>query len=112
MSDRIIRTDKYTPHAKEPGVFLKHFFSSADNDRLNNFELRIDPGCGISPHVHEAATEFFYVISGTGEVLLNGEWQVLQPGDALKATTGNEHGFRNRTDEPMLLYALFSPPVR
>ena len=113
MSSRIVRDSEVGPHPKHPGVFLRHYFCSEDNDRLNNLELRIDPGFGIPPHIHDQSTEFFYIISGTGEFLIDGAWHVVGPGQACKAPTGEEHGFRVAADsEPLLMLATFSPPVR
>jgi quercetin dioxygenase-like cupin family protein len=113
MSEKIIRDSEVGPHPKHPGVFLRHYFCGEDNGRLNNLELRIDPGFGIPPHIHDQATEFFYIISGTGEFLIDGEWHEVGPGQACKAPTDEEHGFRVAAEgEPLLMLATFSPPVR
>lgn len=112
MSDCIIKGGEFINHPKEQGVYLKHFFCSADNDRLNNFEVKIDPGCQISPHTHESTSEFFYVVSGVGSYWDNGQWVPVQPGWALKAAAGQEHGLKNDGQEPFLLFSTFSPPAR
>ena len=52
---------------------MKHFFSSQENDRLNNLEVRIIPNYIIAPHVRENSSEFFYVVDGEGEFLDNEE---------------------------------------
>jgi mannose-6-phosphate isomerase-like protein (cupin superfamily) len=108
----ILSIEEYINHPKEEGVFLKHFYSNADNDRLNNLEVKIDPGFQISPHIHENSTEFYYVISGSGQFLNNGEWLSINKGDALKAPMGMEHGIKNTSQEVLRLFSTFSPAIR
>ncbi len=112
MDTCMIRAEEFAKHPKDEGVYVKHFFSSADNDRLNNLEVKIQPGCQISPHIHDNSTEFYYVVSGTGEFLVNNQYIQVQKGDALKAPLGQEHGFKNNSGEELVLFSTFSPPIK
>ena len=112
MSDKILGTGEFVNHPKEKGVYLKHFFSSADNDRLNNLEVKIEPGCQISQHVHDNSSEFYYVVDGSGEFFIDGQWKSVKKGDAMKAPTGEEHGLKNTGNELLVLLSTFSPPIR
>jgi len=107
------KTDvELTEHPKYEGVFMKHFFCNEDNDRLNNFELIINTGSQITPHIHENSTEFFYVVSGQGEFLDDTEWIAFKKGDAFKAPTGITHSIKNTGSESLVLLATFSPAIR
>lgn len=110
--EKIISSGEFVNHPKFQGVYLKHFFSSADNDRLNNMEVKIDPGCQISPHQHDDSTEFFYVLEGEGEFLIDGKWSPVKKGYALVAPLGEQHGFKNSKDVPLMLFSTFSPSIR
>jgi quercetin dioxygenase-like cupin family protein len=112
MSEKILSTEEYVNHPKEIGVKMKHFFSNADNDRLNNLEVRIDPGCQISQHIHDNSSEFYYVVDGSGDFFINGQWSQVKKGDAMKAPMGEEHGLKNTGHEPFILFSTFSPPTR
>jgi len=112
MSENIISKAEFVKHPKEDGVFMKHFFSSADNDRLNNLEVKIEKGSQISPHVHENSSEFYYVLSGIGEFLIDGKWISIKQGDALKAPMGMEHGLKNTGDDLLCVFSTFSPATR
>jgi mannose-6-phosphate isomerase-like protein (cupin superfamily) len=103
---------KSVEHPSNKGVYLKHFFSSNENDRLNNAEVTITKGSMIAPHIHEASSEFFYVVSGRGYAYFNGEWIKAYKGDCLMAKTGEEHGFRNDEDENLVLFCTFSPYIK
>lgn len=112
MTDKIRSIVDVTNHPKERGVYMKHFFSSADNVRLNNLEVIIDPECQISGHIHENASEYYYVVDGCGEFLIDGQWTPVKKGDAMMAPLGEEHGLKNTGAERFVLLSTFSPPIR
>ncbi len=114
MTKYIIKPNEIEPveNPANKGVYLTHFFGSADNDRLNNAEVSIDPGCKIAPHIHDSAIEFIYIVRGTGEVHMNGECEAAVPGLMMMAPSGTEHAVVNTGDEPLVLLATFTPPVR
>ncbi|MDR3258968.1 MAG: cupin domain-containing protein [Fusobacteriaceae bacterium] len=112
MKGNIIEAAKYVNHPSFNGVFTKHFFSSEDNDRLNNVEVVIMPNFEITPHIHETAIEFFYVVEGEGEFLDNTEWRKIEKGVAFKAPIGMTHGIKNTGKKPLVLFSTFSPSIR
>jgi mannose-6-phosphate isomerase-like protein (cupin superfamily) len=109
-----VKTDAvFTRHPNWDGVFMKHFFAKADTaERLNNLEINIVPGFQIPPHVHENASEFFYVVSGEGKFLDDAAWTAVRKGDAFKAPAGMSHGLKNTGNETLVLFSTFSPPIR
>ena len=109
MSNSHVRKGEYIKF-REDGVFMKHYFGKADNDRLNNFEIVILPGYQISPHIHEETSEFFYVVSGKGELWHEGNWKPVEKGDAFTAPMKVEHGLRNQT--PMKCLSCCQPSAR
>lgn len=112
MSEHIINDAQFTKHPTQEGVFMKHFFSSKDNDRLNNLEVKIIPGYCIAPHIHENSSEFFYVVSGEGEFLDGEEWKKIEKGIAFVAPMGMTHGIRNTGKDVLTLFSTFSPATR
>jgi mannose-6-phosphate isomerase-like protein (cupin superfamily) len=102
----------YQPHPAYKGVYMKHFFDSEIDNRLNNLEVRIEPGHEINPHVHEGSHEFFYVVKGRGKFLVDDEWIHIRSGEALFAPKNVEHGFKNENNEPLILFSTFSPPIK
>ena len=112
MANNLITDAAFVKHATNEGVFLKHFFSKDDNDRLNNLEVCIVPGFQIAPHIHESSTEFFYVVSGQGEFLDDTEWRTVKEGDAFKAPQGTTHALVNTGNKALLLFSTFSPAIR
>jgi uncharacterized cupin superfamily protein len=73
-------------------------------------EQRLPPGGVIPAHAHEVATELIYVLSGTGEAILDGESHALAPGDVILAGHHVEHEIRNTGDVDLRLYFHITPP--
>jgi quercetin dioxygenase-like cupin family protein len=111
MNNRFVMSN-YEKHPTYEGVYLKHFFNSEIDNRLNNLEVKIEPGFEISSHVHEEANEFFYVVKGSGMFLVDGEWEHVHQGEALLAPKNVEHGFKNTANESLVLFSTFSPPIK
>ena len=66
-------------------------------------------GAGRPPrgHTHEPA-EVYYIVSGRGEVLVEGETYALTPGDAVWIPPNAEHVAYNVGDEPLRLLYVFA----
>jgi len=103
-------TKSYVAHPKFPGVFMKHFFTSKDNDFLNNLEVIIKSGCEIGLHTYEVH-EFFYVVRGKGMSFGNNEWKPANGGDAFCAKPGEIHGFKNTGEDDLVLFSTFTPAI-
>jgi mannose-6-phosphate isomerase-like protein (cupin superfamily) len=113
MANTVKADAVFVKHPTHEGVFMKHFFAKADTgERLNNVEINIIPGFQITPHAHDNASEFFYVVSGAGEFLDDTEWIAVKKGDAFKAPVGMTHAIKNTGSEILVLFSTFSPPVR
>ena len=112
MTNNIKSDVALTKHPIHEGVFIKHFFSKDDNDRLNNLEINIEPGFQIPPHTHDNSSEFFYAVSGQCEFLDDTEWKTIKKGDAFKAPQGITHSIKNTGSETLVLFSTFSPAIR
>ncbi|HTI32036.1 MAG TPA: cupin domain-containing protein [Miltoncostaea sp.] len=78
--------------------------------RVTALEVVTPPGVpGPPPHVHEDATEAFFVISGRLGVMLGGEWTTLGPGEQAEVPPNTVHTFRNDGDEDVRVVTAFDP---
>jgi len=68
-------------------------------------QLTLPVGASIGEHVHENETELFYVLQGQGEMLQDGDWLPLSPGDATSTGGGQSHALRNTGEEPLVVMA-------
>lgn len=72
--------------------------------------MNIPPLENIDMEVHNNTDQFIRVEEGQGIAILNGKKKPLKPGSALIIPKGTYHEIVNTTDEPLLLYTIYSPP--
>lgn len=65
---------------------------------------------GRSSLPHSLKTsEVYYILSGTGEMHINGESQVVEPGDAVYIPPHAEQFVRNEGTEPLVFICIVDP---
>jgi quercetin dioxygenase-like cupin family protein len=64
---------------------------------------------GPRPHIHRDADEFFFVLEGRVEVLLEDKWRSLRPGEFQHVRRGALHTFWNVTAAPARMLSGFVP---
>lgn len=72
--------------------------------------MSIEPGEEIGLETHESGDQFIRIESGTGEFVVDGNSQPASDGDSVLIPAGVEHNVINAGDQPLKLYALYSPP--
>lgn len=76
------------------------------------FELTLLPGYQRESEPHEhGVTEHVIVISGTMEVLVDGEWRSLDQGEAVRFAADRPHGYRNLGIAPAIFHNLIHYPA-
>ena len=76
----------------EDAVLKQRYEFRRDGDTLV-VEAWVDPGGGVTPHVHPAMEEHFTVLDGEIEFLVGRKW--VQTGDVI-VPAGTRHAYRNR----------------
>jgi oxalate decarboxylase/phosphoglucose isomerase-like protein (cupin superfamily) len=83
---------------------------ATDGAGLTFGEVVLQPGRGHDRHNHPEAEEILYVLSGTGEQMLDdGEPFPIGPGDTIYVPTAVYHSTRNTSWAPLRLLALYNP---
>ncbi len=99
VNGMVIWKDRPWPE-KIRGVVNDHIFNC---DGLIAAVVRLEPGALIPQHVHEHHDEIFDVMSGSGEILLDGIWQPLESGTTVLVEAGMFHALRNQSDDWLVL---------
>ncbi|WP_309116161.1 cupin domain-containing protein [Saccharothrix sp.] len=60
---------------------------------------RIPPGGVSGEHVHSRTEEVYFILSGRGEILLDGVATEVGPGDVVLTGLGTKHGLRALGDQ-------------
>jgi len=77
---------------------------------IQQFEVRltrIPPGgTNTKYHTHTKEEEWFYVLSGSCHINIEGHWQRIEPGDSIYKPPGQYHIFRNFGSAPCELIMM------
>lgn len=68
--------------------------------------MRIAPGQSILPHHHEKRTECFRIVSGQGEIIINGEVVATSPDDLVLCEPRDVHEFRNTSTSEQMTFLV------
>jgi len=69
-------------------------------------ELVLHAGSTIGLHPHEGDEEIYYIISGTGEMVVDDETQPVKPGDTILTKSGSVHGLNNTSNEDLKIFVV------
>jgi quercetin dioxygenase-like cupin family protein len=97
----------------DPTFRMRHRFSrSADPDGapVLHVETEVDPGGGVTPHVHPTMEERFTVLEGVCEFLGGRRWRAYGAGETVTVPAGTRHAFRNRSRALTRIRADVRPP--
>lgn len=73
--------------------------------------IRVPPGSTVNPaHAHTDGEEFIYLLSGNGEVLVDGKVGEVTTGSGVLFPRHAVHMLRNSGDEEMKVICFFAPP--
>ena len=64
------------------------------------------------PHVHAELVEEYEVIEGSFEVMVDGHWRLLAPGQSASVPAGALHTFKNRSGSTVRVRNVHRPPAR
>ncbi len=65
----------------------------ANCDSAFSFETYDPPGTFVPPHIHPTQDEFIYVLEGTFDLYLDGEWLQAKAGDLVCMPMGKPHAY-------------------
>lgn len=66
----------------------------------------LPPGGSIGLHTHETSSEIIYVISGTGKVLYDGEYEPVRAGLCHYCPKGHSHSLINDSSQDLVFFAV------
>jgi mannose-6-phosphate isomerase-like protein (cupin superfamily) len=92
------------------GEGTTHFTYLVDCEKEKNIrmlsEVTLPPGASIGYHRHDNETEYFLILSGTGEVNDDGTVKPVKAGDAVITGNGASHSIKNTGEIPLVVHAV------
>ena len=98
---------------EDPALRQRYSFQrSTDDDggEVLHVETWVDPGGGVTPHLHPAMEERFHVLAGRPSFLAGKRWKTAAPGDEVVVPAGVRHAYRNDGDEVAHFRCDVRPP--
>jgi mannose-6-phosphate isomerase-like protein (cupin superfamily) len=87
-----------------------HFTYLVDCEKEKNIrmlaELTLPPGASIGYHRHDKETEYYLILSGTGEVDDDGVKGPVKAGDSIVTGNGSSHSIKNTGSTPLVFHAI------
>jgi mannose-6-phosphate isomerase-like protein (cupin superfamily) len=68
------------------------------------------PGQEQKPHSHADQDKIYFVLEGSGRAVVGGREEKLEPGEAVVAPAGVDHGLANVGTTPLLALVVVTPP--
>jgi quercetin dioxygenase-like cupin family protein len=118
----------WTARQAEPGYYIDHeteiavnepgphngggsttafpFFGKVKNAKMTFRERILHPGSAIGYHLQEAQ-EIYYIISGSGELQMNGKIIPVITGDAILTMPGSSHGLKPAGNEDLAVLIAY-----
>jgi mannose-6-phosphate isomerase-like protein (cupin superfamily) len=94
------------PH-KGGGTTISYPFFEGTKDLEMAFRKRIlKPGSAIGYHLQKS-DEIYYILSGRGEMQMNGKSFPVTTGDAILTRPGSSHGLKPAGDEELILMIAY-----
>ena len=102
-----------TPTIDDPVLRQRFSFRRTRDDdggEILDVETWVDPGGGVTPHVHPDMEERFEVLAGRPSFLAGRIWQTASPGETVVVPAGVRHAYRNRSTETVQMVCHVRPP--
>lgn len=95
-----------TAHENFKGGALAANMRIFDDGHKKIMKIRLESGASIGKHTHTDNSEIFYCLSGNGEVITEGEKELLSPGNVHYCPKGGTHMLRNAGEEDLVVFAI------
>ena len=109
--ERDIAVEQPGPHEGTGTTTAYPFFADAEGFGTIFRKRALHPGASIGAHRNDK-DEIYYVLSGRGELMLDGETREVGPGDAVLTRDGSTHALYQRGDADLVIFIVYRRPER
>ncbi len=86
--------------------------SVVQDDTVSIFVARFVEGAEVKPHLHKTHDEMVYVLKGSGQMFINGNWNDVKTGTFHFNPMNKVHATKNTGKEPLVIFSIFTPPMK
>jgi mannose-6-phosphate isomerase-like protein (cupin superfamily) len=99
------------PHEGKGVTTAYPFFEQAEGFDIVFRQRALHPGATIGEHRNDK-DEIYYVLSGRGELSLDGKRSEVGPGDAILTRNGSTHALEQRGKENLVIIVVYQRPKK
>lgn len=103
---RDISVQQPGPHEGKGTTTAYPFFEDAEGFDIVFRQRALHPGATIGEHRNDK-DEIYYVLSGRGELMLDGKHREVGPGDAILTRKGSTHGLKQVGKEDLVIIVVY-----
>ena len=103
---RDIAVQQPGPHEGRGSTTAYPFFEDAEGFDIVFRQRALHPGATIGEHRNDK-DEIYYVLSGRGELMLDGKHREVGPGDAILTRNGSTHGLKQVGKEDLVIVVVY-----
>ncbi|HEY6330769.1 MAG TPA: cupin domain-containing protein [Blastocatellia bacterium] len=96
-----------TPHGSRITPLIDRTTSQINKCSLA--EEILPAGCAVAPHRHRETEEVYYILEGSGTMMVGEESRPVSGGDAIYIPIGMSHTLHNTGTEPLRLLLVCGP---
>jgi quercetin dioxygenase-like cupin family protein len=104
--DTAVARQQPGPHGGGGVTTAYSFFARAPDLHLVFRKRALHPGAAIGYH-RQNEDEIYYVVSGSGELTLNGQRSVVGPGTAILTRSGSSHGLQQVGSDDLIIIVAY-----
>ncbi len=104
--EKDIAVEQPGPHDGGGMSTAYNFFSKASGFKLAFRKRVLHPGSAIGYHLQEE-DEVYYILSGTGEMKMNGKTFTVRQGDAILTRPGSSHGLKQTGNSDLSILIVY-----
>jgi mannose-6-phosphate isomerase-like protein (cupin superfamily) len=109
--DATVASTEPGPHAGGGQTVAYSFFKNTPGLNLVFRKRALKPGSGIGYH-EQTEDEIYYVLSGRGQMTLDGKTVDVGPGTAILTRTGSSHGLKQVGPEDLVILINYEQAPR
>ena len=98
--EKSIAVNEPGPHSGGGSTTVFPFFSKVKDAKMTFRKRILHPGSAIGYHLQEKQ-EIYYILSGSGELTMNGKIIPVTTGDAILTMPGSSHGLKPAGNEDL-----------
>lgn len=108
----IRNTDTTTPFQSSHGEIVREYMGLAAGGTQQHSlaHIILPPGTASLKHYHPAVEESYFILSGQGHMVIDGESRPVNPGDAVAVPVNVIHQIFNDSPADLMFLAVCAPP--